>query len=512
MKQARSLYIHLLALVATAAAAALFYPQFSLNHDTSWYLIGTRMFLEGEQLYAGVVEINPPLAFYLTVPAIWIADSTGLTEATAFFCYAIAMGVLSSGGSLAVLRRSQLDPGAQHILFLGGLLGLFVVPVSNFGQREHLMLIFAAPYFLLLIAGAETMAMGWWSRLLFGFVATLGLALKPYFLLIPAIILIAGPTGSLLKRIFEPQNLGLGAGMLAYLYFVVTVHGEYLTQIVPMASLVYGTFEADWSNVFLRPELAAILYLCGLFAWKPESSESLDWRLLGGAIGALICYLVQFKGWSYQAIPLNYFITLATLWLLHSRSVLARRRTVFAVLAILILCLTLGNQIRQGPYRSHFTASFSRYVEQPGQVILVLSSNVSAAFPFVNEVQGRWASRYPAQWLVPGALVGKSTADCRESQRNCRAYDAILAKARLANIDDLQRFAPDLVFVDDRKRKSYFDVLRFDYLQFLGADPRFSGIWSRYEYRGTVLSYQVWAKTADDAQASRPAPGLPAER
>lgn len=503
MKQARSSYIHLLALIATAAAAALFYPQFSLNHDTSWYLIGTRMFLEGEQLYAGVVEINPPLAFYLTVPAIWIADSTGLTEATAFFCYAIAMGVLSSWGSLAVLRRSQLEPGAQHILFLGGLLGLFVVPVGNFGQREHLMLIYAAPYFLLLIAGAETIAMGWWSRFMFGFVATLGLALKPYFLLIPGMILIAGPPGSLLKRILEPQNLGLGAGMLAYLYFVVTVHNEYLTQIVPMANLVYGTFEADWSNVFLRPELAGILYLCGLFAWKPESSESLDWRLLGGAIGALLCYLVQFKGWNYQVIPLNYFITLAALWLLHSRIDLARRRTVFAVLAILVLFLTLGNQIRHGPYRSQFTASFSRYVERPGQVILVLSSNVSASFPFVNEVRGRWASRYPAQWLVPGALVGKSTTDCSQARDDCRAYDAILAKARLADIEDLQRYAPDLVYVDDRKHKSYFEGLRFDYLEFLGTDPRFPAIWSRYEYRGSVAGFQVWSKVEDKTSVKR---------
>ncbi|MCA9170349.1 MAG: hypothetical protein KDB23_21875, partial [Planctomycetales bacterium] len=58
--------LDLLLLMGALVAAAIFYPMATLNHDSSWYLIATRMWLDGAQLYQDVMETNPPLAFYLT--------------------------------------------------------------------------------------------------------------------------------------------------------------------------------------------------------------------------------------------------------------------------------------------------------------------------------------------------------------------------------------------------------------------------------------------------------------
>ena len=44
----------------------------TINHDTAWYLISTRKWLEGARLYVDLYDVNPPLASYLTIPAIWI--------------------------------------------------------------------------------------------------------------------------------------------------------------------------------------------------------------------------------------------------------------------------------------------------------------------------------------------------------------------------------------------------------------------------------------------------------
>ncbi len=85
----------MLALIVVVFASTIFYSQFSLNHDTSWYLVSTRMFIDGATLYDDIVEINPPLAFYLTVPSILLSDFTGLRPMTAFFMYVSALGGLS---------------------------------------------------------------------------------------------------------------------------------------------------------------------------------------------------------------------------------------------------------------------------------------------------------------------------------------------------------------------------------------------------------------------------------
>ncbi|MEP7218497.1 MAG: hypothetical protein ABI876_06250, partial [Bacteroidota bacterium] len=60
--------ILLAALVATESAAVF---RSVLNHDVAWIIHGAGRWLEGAGLYRDIVEINPPLIFYLTAPAVW---------------------------------------------------------------------------------------------------------------------------------------------------------------------------------------------------------------------------------------------------------------------------------------------------------------------------------------------------------------------------------------------------------------------------------------------------------
>jgi hypothetical protein len=503
VEQSRRSYIRWLALAVTAVAAVLLYPRFSLNHDTSWFLAGTRMFLEGEQLYIGVVDLNPPLVYYLTVPAIWLSNLTWLTDTAAFVAYTIALAVASAIGLAQILRRSLLGSASRDVLFFGSLLGLFVLPYADFGQREHLMLILAMPYLFLLALGDDAGNVPVVHRTAIGIVATLGLALKPHFLLAPALMLLVGPIRLLPRRILDPANLGLAAGLLGYLGLIASFHGQYLTEIVPLARRVYGAYGAGSVQIVLRFELAGLLMLGLLYRWGKRSSDPISLRLLLAALGFYLGYLLQFKGWSYHIIPCSFFLVLGSLRLLHQGSSLRNPGLVPALLAVLVLLSSLGSQIGRGPYVPRTTKPFAKFVDRPGQPILVLSGNVIGGFPFVNEVQGRWASRYPAQWPLPGAFVARSKIDCRKHAAACGGYDEILAKTRKADIEDLLRFAPELVFIDDHKHKGYFEGLQFDYLEFLSADPRFPAIWSRYKYRGRVAAYKVWSKVADKSAAKR---------
>ena len=56
----------------------------TLNHDSAWYLDATSRWLNGAALYRDIIEVNPPLAFFLTAPALWLSGITGLAPVAVY--------------------------------------------------------------------------------------------------------------------------------------------------------------------------------------------------------------------------------------------------------------------------------------------------------------------------------------------------------------------------------------------------------------------------------------------
>lgn len=489
---------NLLILLGAALVAALFYPQFSLNHDSSWYLVSTEMYLNGAGLYTDILEINPPLAFYLTVPPVALANALSSDPTEAYIMYSIAIGVGSSLWSLAILHRSNLSLFARRAFLATILIVLFALPIAEFGQREHLMLLFAMPFFLSVLLRNRSDEIGGMHQIALGLAASVGLLLKPYFLLIPAAM------G--LMRLWQERNpaifldrsyLALAAATIAYLIFIFWGHPAYLERIVPFATEVYASYGMDVRSVLLRAELVALLVL-GIAIWRFDlASDRISQMLLAANVAAALLYLLQFKGWNYQILPLAAFEAITVGWILIRRHPVVRKDAVAAILLMLALVMTLGIQLARGPYTSASSASFSKFVEREGQSILVLSTNVSASFPFVNEVSGKWASHYSAQWLIPGAYDKMQSVDCEGSEDKCASSAKILEFSRNSIIVDIERYDPDLIFVDERERKAYFQSTDFDYFAFLSHDQRFRNLVPCYSRAGETLGFGVFEKTCE---------------
>lgn len=480
--------------IACAILGTLFYSQFSLNHDTSWYLVSTRLFLDGAHLYEDIVEINPPLAFYLTVPPLLISDLVGIRPATAQFLFTSSLAALSSYWTFVLATRAGLE-GVQRIaLFSAVLIGLFVLPIHDFAQREHQMLVLALPYLVQLVLRDRLSEVSRPEKVLIGLLASLGLALKPYFLLIPAGIILARFVRNRdWTEFFDIPNFSLGFALLAYLCFIVTIHPDYIEQIVPVASLIYSAYGVHPGRVLLQSDFMALFALIALAAVCRKTLDTVSWALFGGIAGALASYLIQFKGWNYQLVPFSFFILLATVWLIANNLRDLRERVGLGIVAMTALLLSFGTQVIKGPYPSRTTNDFAPYVTEEGLPIMVFSTNVSASFPFINDVNAKWASRYPAQWLVPGAVQSLNRADCAIQADLCQQYREVLSQARASMIADFVVHKPELVFVDDRPRKPYFGGSQFEYIPFLLEDDRFSKIWRDYRRVGTADDYQVWA-------------------
>lgn len=484
-------------LLAVALGAAVFYPQFSLSHDASWYITATSMFLDGSHLYEDIIEINPPLAFYLTSPPIMVARLLEGNPTTSYFVYVCVLCFISCLGTLKVLNTSVLKQIERNTLLVFVTVALFVLPIAEFGQREHLMLAFALPFLLGLILRPTMPEISVSYQIVLALAASLGLLLKPYFLLIPASIAITRLWQERsLRPLLDPGLLALAGTTITYVVFVLLVHPAYLEFIVPVARDVYAAYGVGAEQVLLKPELIALV-LAAISAQLVARgvSEPVTQLFASASIGAATNYLIQFKGWNYHILPLSAFLLLSAAWLCLRNCQAFRRDMIQVVSLTLIALMTVGHQVARGPYRSATTEAFKPFVKTKDESILVLSTNVWAAFPFVNEVSGSWASRFPAQWFIPGAHNRLQSTNCAGNAANCEKAFEIIGLARTAIIEDLIKFEPDLVFVDERSNKSYFGSHEFDYIDFLSEDPRFHFFRKCYTRIESPKGYGVFVRS-----------------
>ncbi len=486
-----------IAALTAVIASVIFYSSFALNHDASWFLVSTRKFLDGAVLYRDIVETNPPLAFYLTVPALTLADLFNITTKSAFVLYVSLLGGFSVVWVHRLVKQAELTSVAVMIATGSAIAINFIIVVQEFGQREHFLLVFALPYFTYLIFRDRLKKISGPEQIAIGLVAFLGLALKPYFLVIPAtMIFVRLYRNRDYREIISPANIALGLAHALYVGAIFALHPRYFDEVVPRAMLVYASYGRSALGVFAHPEFLALPALALLALSARKNLDAASSTMLGGLAGGLLCYFVQFKGWNYQILPASAFIFLSATWITYSNAESVRRNVALGIMCMISVCLSLGAQVWQGPAEARTTEQFERYITGPEEKVLVLSSNLWAAFPFVNDVEAIWASRYPAQWLLPGAVSFLNEADCIKEVDICAQYRGVLDSARSDIVEDLINYKPQLVYIDDRQDKSHFRGTRFDYLQFLSASPAFQMEWIHYNRIGRVseLGYEVYER------------------
>jgi hypothetical protein len=491
-------------IIAWAAVSAVFYAQGQLHHDPSFLLVATRRWLNGATLYRDIVEINPPLIFYLTAPAVLLSDFLHVPDSTIFILFVVILAAVSLVWCCRLLARVQAISLADRYLILAACsAGLLVVPGYNFGQREHLFIIFALPYFLAVgftplgfrISPAEQFAIGAF--------AVFGFALKPFF--VTALLIAAAARcwqQRSIRALYEIANLTIAAGCVVYLLLAVLVHPAYFHTVLPMAAEVYGAVANDIGEIpgrFIYP-----LLLIGATATIGDESKATRSTLIVFSsilFGLYVAFAAQRKIWDYMILPFDSMacVVAALTFALTWRRLL--RRPIHLAILAAIPALILATAIRGGRYENLYADVFSAklgelHSDWRGRPLLVLSTNVSASFPLINRVGARWVGSYPYQWLIAGALTRQHDESCPSSRESCAELTAILDFARRTNVDDFVSSSPDIVLIDERPRKSYLPDEDFDYIAFLKNDARFPAIWQRYTKVDDTLDYGIWLRNA----------------
>lgn len=482
-------------------ASLSYFLQTTLNHDVAWYLVATDRFLDGAKLYRDIIEVNPPLAFYLTVPPVAAARLIGVEPITCLVVYVFLLVALSLAICKHLLKAQADRPAGYRVgVLFAAFATLVLQPLTLLGQREHFLIILSLPYLLLLTSRFAGSRCGNGEALAIGLLAVFGFALKPYFLIVPAgLELYLMIQRRSLVTWLRPESLGLAAGLCAYALFVYRVHPEYFSFIVPFARLTYGAYESPFRSVLMKPSIAAMLFgtiLYGLGRRAPSVDRRGDVFIVAMA-GFLASYLIQQKAWSYHLYPAvaMAWLALASLVLqrmtvVQSRAQLARSILTAAWAGQFILVAVLG-----GPYRNGVADQMLPIVERyaPGGTIYAFTSHTWVGFPLVNEAHVQWASRFPAQWLLPGAVKQLAASTHLDPARRAK-IEEVASYQTEAMIEDFERWTPDLVVVSKQDRVDVFGY----YL----ANAKFEALWQSYvrigdvqaRSRGGLRTFDVWCR------------------
>ncbi len=504
-------------LVLIFARALQYYATAEMNHDVSWFIVAARRLLEGGRFGADIYELNAPGAVLIYLPAAWLWKLTEWRVDVVLIGYVLALAALSLaliGGSLG----RELGPsGARlrdaYLLYSAAL--LFALPISEFGQREHLIVILMLPYCISqALAGAGTprlVALRGCAAAL----AAFAIAIKPIYVPLPLLLMALQIRRLGLRPVLASVEVGVFATLgAAYLASVVFLFPEWI-EIARRASRLYVAYSNSeyfrWSAErwlwMAVPPLVVAAALNSLVARRrsPGLHRWVDALLIFGA-SALVLFIAQRRGWTYHAVPIKLVIGMA----LGACLVTAARSfprpgveaaaigsLVLVAAAASLLSMTEARKLQKRAFLdSDLAQAVGRLADPP--VISFLATSLSPAFPLVTELGLEWGSRFPCLWTLAGLRYREL-----QLQAGTPQDDDLFSTAELSALEDeivgmvvadLERYQPSLVVVDERERKQAVDP-GFDILARLSQHESFRAAWQPYVEAGSSDGYVIFQRS-----------------
>lgn len=493
------------------AVALIFYNSIQLHHDVAWYAYCNLRQLEGMRPYVDVIEVSPPIVFYLTLPPVTVAAMTGTSVKFCIVAWVVSLSAVSLMMVSAIEDDSSIVERRVRMAFRAIILTL--LPMAAFAQREHFAVILALPY--LYAAGARLRGQHVPMTLatVAGLMAGVGLSIKHYFLLPSLLIELALLVARRSPRsLLRPELVGAVVAGVTYAAFVLLTHPEYFSVSVPLIFAAYGAYSLPMQMVATRPwSLATTLgILFWLLARKHiQKNQNAD-CLFVGTLGFYAAFFWQHKGWEYQALPVRLTLLMAGVEMFAtayfrraSSHGLSHRQS--WLISVAPIAVVVAQILAWRPYRNRLALDAAPYIQRhaPRGSVFVMSSRISTAFPMVLDAGAKWASRFSAKWLLPAII---------RSQRPVSASDAAHKSqlARLAawemeaTITDFRRFRPEIVFVDCAIRDTATMLYKqpIDMIEYYQRDSRFREIWAEYALKDVLSSslfgvpqrFEVWVR------------------
>ncbi|WFU17036.1 hypothetical protein [Bradyrhizobium sp. CB3481] len=460
--------------VVVFMAAIMLRGVLPFNVDVSWWLIVCERILDGQRLYVDILETNPPMAGSVYMFGVFLARAVHARPEVA----TNGLIFLMIAGSLAltwrVLRFSSLRERAGGAAAVWATVVLTILPMYDFGQREHLALIVLLPALAVYVLRANREAVAPWAVLIAGLCAATTMNFKPYFVFaVGFCILTAAVQARDWRVLFAPENWIAAAFVVIHAVCIVAFYPEYFTLIYPLVRDVYLLLKAPLLAILLASAttfwLLAIMVALALQS-RRQKVDSATLVMMAGSLGFAISFFAQGKGWGYHAYPMVALGLLAAGWAIADSSdaqAPARWLRAGAMLVVVLIfanaCLWFNASVDMRRVQEEVT------LLEPRPKILVLSAAAVIGHPMVREVGGTWISRQQAFWMRE--IVRRALKDGAIDQATADRLATYVAQERAGIIEDFRKQTPDVVVIDNQNS---------DWGKWAAADPELSELLKAY--------------------------------
>lgn len=278
-----------------------------LNSDVNWLLEASKRMLDGGSYTKDYFENNPPWILYFYSPAVLIHQKLSISLTTCIRCYIYGLTSVSLFLSYTLLK-SIISEKKLITLFITALASVFLImPLYNFGQREHLLLILTTPYYLMIVQRIQNKSVNPWLSFSVGLLAGSVFILKPYFLITYFLIeLYLMLNKKSAKSIIRPETGAIFLLLFIYAFIIIFRHSDYLSIVVPFSAKVcYLGSQRPFVLLLANPftTICFITFLLFIITYEINRYKTLTTMMLLMMTGFLLSYFLQRVDYTYRILP-----------------------------------------------------------------------------------------------------------------------------------------------------------------------------------------------------------------
>jgi hypothetical protein len=283
--------------------------QLFLSWDIGSLLNSTNKLLAGGNYVDDFFIPNTPMILYLYVPPLLLAKFSQINVLFIFPLYIFFLAALSYTVCYQLINKIFLPQDfVQRYLFAITLALVFlIVPIYEFGQRDHLLVLMTMPYLLATVCRLEAKPLTKILAFAIGVFAGLGIAIKPHFLILPLLIesYYAFSQRNWLAWC-KPEIVGIIAVLALYVSFVLITRQDYVAVIMPyLVKYYYGSSWITWFG-FLFNDALLYIYITVIFYVflnKFNKYKKLSAILFTALIAFICTFMTQGFTYFYHMVP-----------------------------------------------------------------------------------------------------------------------------------------------------------------------------------------------------------------
>ena len=279
-----------------------------LNWDVASLLYATKLLLAGGSYVNDIFTPNPPMILYLYTLPIIFSQLFNLNIVNVFSVYVYGLCTISIVMCYILIKGyfSNQDRHLLGIFMVILTISYMVLPIYEFGNRDHLLLILSMPYLLTVVSRLKGNKVDPRFAIIIGLFAGIGFAIKPQFLITLALI-------ELYTMFFQRnilawiriETLVISAVLVTYAATTFLFHANFIYIIVPfLMRNYYSAIGMSLSLISWYPPTLFCFMTVAFYLFVQQSKKNILFNiLLIALIGFLFSIYLQRTLFYYHFIP-----------------------------------------------------------------------------------------------------------------------------------------------------------------------------------------------------------------